>query len=176
MVRSGKVRGLGRAAVAVVVALAAWAGPATARADGKAQPEASGHASAKGEAVAVVVEGAHADVVAGWIEDRVRAPDTLKNGDVFHGVLGAKGALPLRRAADSAVRDVDLLVRTRAAAKEAGVDRAILVDVRKTPHATRIHVWHIDADSGSALVDSDVTLPPSATAIEESRVVLALAP
>jgi hypothetical protein len=56
------------------------------------------------------------------------------------------------------------------------VDHAILVDVRSTPRATRVHVWHIDAQRSQALVDTDVTLPPSASAMYTTRAVLALAP
>ena len=44
----------------------------------------------KGQVVAVVVEGTHADQVAGWIEDRVEAPDTLREGDAFRSVLRSK--------------------------------------------------------------------------------------
>jgi hypothetical protein len=133
-------------------------------------------AQGKGQVVAVVVEGPNADELAGWIEDRVSAPDTLKEGDAFRSVLRAKGALPLRAGATSDARDVQLVARARTAARDLGVDHAILVDVYKTPRATRVHVWHIDARSGTALVDSDISLLPSASPIEETRTILALSP
>jgi hypothetical protein len=133
-------------------------------------------AEGKGQVVAVIVEGTHADQVAGWIEDRVNAPDTLKEGDAFRSVLLSKGALPLRLATGSEARDVQLLARAQAAGKEAGVDRAILVDVNKAPRGTRVHVWQVDVQTGAALVDSEVTLPRSASAIDETRAALALGP
>lgn len=55
-------------------------------------------AAAGGQVVAIVVEGAHAEEVAGWLEDRVAAPDTLKEDSAFRAVLRAKGALPPRPA------------------------------------------------------------------------------
>lgn len=130
----------------------------------------------KGQVVAVVVEGTHADQVAGWIEDRVEAPDTLREGDAFRSVLRSKGALPLRSATSSEARDVELVARAQAAGKEAGVDRAILVDVNKTPRGTRVHVWHVDVRTGAAVVDSEVTLARTASAIDETRAILALVP
>ena len=137
---------------------------------------AGARAEGNGQVVAVVVEGPDADALAGWIEDRVNAPDTLKEGDAFRTVLRAKGALPLRTAASSEVRDVQLVARVHAAARDLGVDHAILVDVHRTARATRVHVWHIDGRSKTALVDSDISLLPSASAIEEARAILALAP
>jgi len=137
----------------------------------------SAHAAdRKGQVVAVVVEGPHADQVAGWLEDRVVAPDTLKEGDAFRTALRAKGAPALHAAAGSDARDAQLVARASAAARDTGVDHAILVDVRSTPRATRVHVWHIDAQKNQAVVDTDVTLPPSASAMYTTRAVLALAP
>lgn len=133
-------------------------------------------ADRKGNVVAVVVEGAHADQVAGWIEDRVVAPDTLKEGDAFRAALRTKGAPALRVAASNDARDAQLVSRASAAAREVGVDHAILVDVRPTPRATRVHVWHIDAQKSQAAVDTDLTLPPSASATYTTRAVLALSP
>jgi hypothetical protein len=133
-------------------------------------------ADRKGQVVAVVVEGPHADQVAGWLEDRVIAPDTLREGDAFRTALRAKGAPALHAAAGNGARDAQLVARASAAARDAGVDHAILVDVRSTPHATRVHVWHIDAQKSQAVVDTDVTLPPSASAMYTTRAVLALAP
>ncbi len=133
-------------------------------------------ADRKGSVVAVVVEGAHADQVAGWIEDRVVAPDTLKEGDAFRAALRTKGAPALRVAASNDARDAQLVSRASAAARDVGVDHAILVDVRPTPRATRVHVWHIDAQKSQAAVDTDLTLPPSASATYTTRAVLALSP
>ncbi|HTQ44131.1 MAG TPA: hypothetical protein VMI75_15335 [Polyangiaceae bacterium] len=133
-------------------------------------------ADRKGQVVAVVVEGPHADQVAGWLEDRVVAPNTLKEGDAFRTALRAKGAPALHAAAGNDARDAQLVARASAAARDAGVDHAILVDVRPTPRATRVHVWHIDAQRSQAVVDTDVTLPPSASAMYTTRAVLALAP
>lgn len=133
-------------------------------------------ADRKGQVVAVVVEGPHADQVAGWLEDRVIAPDTLKEGDAFRSALHAKGAPALHAAAGNDARDAQLVARASAAARDTGVDHAILVDVRSTPRATRVHVWHIDAQKSQAVVDTDVTLPPSASAVYTTRAVLALAP
>ncbi|HEX8792773.1 MAG TPA: hypothetical protein VF765_17630 [Polyangiaceae bacterium] len=126
--------------------------------------------------VAVVVEGEHADQVTGWLEDRVIAPDTLREGDAFRTALRAKGAPALHVAEGNNARDAQLVARASAAAREVGVDRAILVDVRPTPHATRVHVWHIDADKSQAVVDTDLTLPPAASAVYTTRAVIALAP
>src|SRR5215472_7418144 len=102
-------------------------------------------AERKGQVVAVVVEGPHADQVAGWLEDRVVAPDTLKEGDAFRAALRTKGASALHAAVGNDARDAQLVARASAAARDVGVDHAILVDVRSTPRATRVHVWHIDA-------------------------------
>lgn len=137
----------------------------------------SAHAAErKGQVVAVVVEGPHADEVAGWLEDRVVAPDTLKEGDAFRSALRAKGAPPMRLAASNDARDVQLVARASAAARDVGVDHVILVDVRSGGRGTRVHVWHIDAQKAQAVVDTDLTLPPSASAIYTTRAVLALAP
>jgi hypothetical protein len=133
-------------------------------------------AQRQGQVVAVVVEGPHADQVAGWLEDRVVAPDTLKEGDAFRVSLRAKGAPALHAAAGNDARDAQLVARASAAARDVGVDHAILVDVRSTARATRVHVWHIDAQKSQAVVDTDVTLPPSASATYTTRAVLALAP
>jgi len=133
-------------------------------------------ADRKGQVVAVVVEGPHSDQVAGWLEDRVVAPDTLKEGDAFRVALRAKGAPALHVAAGNGARDQQLVARASAAARDAGVDHAILVDVRPTPRATRVHVWHIDVQRSQAVVDTDLTLPPSASAMYTTRAVLALAP
>lgn len=133
-------------------------------------------AQGKGEAVAVVVEGSDADAVAGWIEDRVRAPDVLHDGDVLRAALRSRGALPLRGAASSGPRDAQLVARTRAAASVVGVERAILVDLHRTARGTRVHVWTVDLREPSAGVDTELTLPPRATAIDETRAVLGLLP
>ena len=129
-----------------------------------------------GESTAVVVEGPQADQLAGWIEDRVQAPDTLVEGDVFRDALRARGALPLRSAAVSSARDAQLVARVRSAAREHNVDRAVLVDLRKTATATRVHVWAIDLRHPGAVIDSDASLSLSATLIDETRAVLALLP
>jgi hypothetical protein len=133
-------------------------------------------AERKGQVVAIVVEGANADEVAGWLEDRVRAPDTLKEGDAFREALRARGALPLRPAGGNGARDAQMIARAHAAAGDLGVDQIILADVHKTPRATRVHVWRIEARTEEAVVDSDISLLPSASAIEETRAILAVAP
>jgi hypothetical protein len=137
---------------------------------------AEARADGRGQSVAVLVEGAHADEVAVWLEDRVKAPDTLKEGDAFRVALRSKGALPLRTAANNVARDAQLVTRAQAAARDAGVDYAILVEVQKTRRATRVHVWHIDAQRGVAVIDSDVALSPSATTAETVRAINALSP
>jgi hypothetical protein len=137
---------------------------------------AQARADSKGQVVAVVVEGAYADQVAGWLEDHVTAPDTLKEDRAFRGSLRARGVLPLRPAANDDARDVQLIARARAAGKEAGVDRVLLVDVHKTPRATRVHVWQIDVHEGVVVVDGDIRLAPSASAIETTRAILGLQP
>jgi len=133
-------------------------------------------AQVAGESTAVVVEGPRADQVAGWIEDRVQAPDTLVEGDVFREALRARGALPLRSASVSAAKDAQLVARVRSAAREHNVDRAVLVDLRKTATATHVHVWAIELRHPGAVIDSDTSLPLSATLIDETRAVLALLP
>lgn len=155
--------GLGLLSVAAMVALVSTAVDARA-------------AERKGQVVAIVVEGAHSDQVTGWLEDKVVAPDTLKEGDAFRASLRAKGVNSLRGALGNDARDAQLVARASAAARDVGVDHAILVDVRPTPRATRVHVWHIDALKGQAVVDTDVTLPPAASAVYTTRAVLALAP
>jgi hypothetical protein len=133
-------------------------------------------AQGKGEAVAVVVEGSDADAVAGWIEDRVRAPDVLHDGDVLRAALRSRGALPLRGAASNGWRDAQLVARARTAASVVGVDRAILVDLHRTPRGTYVHVWTIDPHEPTAGVDTELTLSPRATVIDETRAVLGLLP
>ncbi len=133
-------------------------------------------ASVAGESTAVVVEGPRADQVAGWVEDRVQAPDTLVEGDVLREALRARGALPLHAAAGNPAKDAQLIARVRSAAREHNVDRAVLVDLRKTPTATRVHVWAIDLKHPGAVIDSDASLSPSATLIDETRAILALLP
>ena len=137
---------------------------------------ADGKPEAKGETVAVVVEGDGGDAIAPWLEDRVRAPDTLREGDAFRSALRSRGALPLRAAARGAGRDAQLIARARAAARETDVDRAILVDLHRTARGARVHVWAIDLQHPGAAVDSDVTLPASATAIDATRAILGLLP
>src|ERR1700684_1452827 len=77
----------------------------------------SAQAQGAGEAVAVVVEGpdADADAVTGWLEDRVRAPDTLHDGEALRIALRSHGALPLRAGASGGSRDAQLVARARAA-------------------------------------------------------------
>ncbi len=133
-------------------------------------------AQGAGESTAVVVEGPRADQVAGWIEDRVQAPDTLVEGDIFREALRARGALPLHGATGSAAKDAQLVARVRSAAREHNVDRAVLVDLHRTATATRVHVWAVDLKHPGAVVDSDASLSPSATLIDETRAVLALLP
>lgn len=133
-------------------------------------------AEGKGQVIGVVVEGAFADQISGWIEDHVAAPDTVKDDHAFRAALRARGALPLHPAANGDARDAQLVARVRAAAKAAGIDRAILVDVHKTARATRVHVWDVDVHAGTATVDGDMTLPASAAAIDATRAVLGLEP
>ena len=129
-----------------------------------------------GESTAVIVEGPKADQVAGWIEDRVQAPDTLVEGDAFRDALRTRKALPLRSATASAARDAQLIARVRSAAREHNVDRAVLVDMRPSSGASRVHVWAVDLRHPGALVDTEITLPASATAVDETRAILGLLP
>jgi hypothetical protein len=129
-----------------------------------------------GESTAVIVEGPKADQVAGWIEDRVQAPDTLVEDDAFREALRTRKALPLRAATASAARDAQLIARVRSAAREHNVDRAVLVDMRPTSGASRVHVWAVDLRHPGALVDTEITLPATATAIDETRAILGLLP
>jgi hypothetical protein len=63
-----------------------------------------------------------------------------------------------------------------AAAGEADVDSALLVDLHKTSNATRIHVWLIDTRPGGGAVEGEVTLPLAAKVVDESRAILAVLP
>jgi hypothetical protein len=122
----------------------------------------------------VLVEGPGSDAVAGWLEDGLNAPDTPEEEDLFREGLRARGALPLQSAVDSAARDARLVIVAHAAAGQADVDGALLVHVRKTSHATRVHLWNMDVRPGGAMVESDITLPPSASAAQEGKAILAL--
>jgi len=133
-------------------------------------------AQGAGQSTAVVVEGPRADQVAGWVEDRVQAPDTLVEGDTFREALRARGALPLHGATTSAAKDAQLVARVRSAAREHNVERVVLIDLHKTATATRVHVWAVDLKHPGAVVDSDASLSASATLIDETRAVLALLP
>ena len=133
-------------------------------------------AQGTGETVAVVVEGKGGDSVAGWLEDRVRAPDTLREGDALRAALRSRGALPLHAAAAGGPRDTQLVAKVRAAAREVGVDRAILVDLHRTASADRVHVWAIDLRHPGAMVDTDVTLPKTATPVDATRAIVGLLP
>ena len=109
-----------------------------------------------------------------WLEDHVQAPDTLVESDAFRGALRARGALPLHLATGSPRRDALLIARARSAAREHNVDRAVLVDVNRTSVATRAHVWVVELRHPGALVDSEASLPPAASTIDETRAVLGL--
>jgi hypothetical protein len=127
-----------------------------------------------GESTAVVVEGPGGEEVAVWLEDHVQAPDTLVESDAFRGALRARGALPLHLATGSSRRDALLIARARSAAREHNVDRAVLVDVTRTATATRAHVWVVELRHPGALVDSEVSLPPAASTIDQTRAILGL--
>jgi hypothetical protein len=161
MGRSFGARGGRTAALTVALVLSSVAG---AKASGAREP------------MVVVVEGARADAVSGWIADRLNAPDTLEEEQAFRGELRARGALPLHLAVANPARDARLIACAHAAAGGTDVARALLVDVQKTSSATRIHVWSLDARPGGAMVERDITLPAAASVIEESRAILATVP
>jgi hypothetical protein len=133
-------------------------------------------ASEKRVSEVVVVEGPGAGPIASWLEDFLNAPDTLQQEETFRGALRARGALPLHRAAGDAARDTRLIACAHAAAGEADVDGALLVDLQKTGNATRIHVWRIDTRPGGSAIESELTLPLSAKVVDQSRAILAVAP
>jgi hypothetical protein len=154
----------------------AGAGSAALAAAGVLAVASDARAQGAGHVVAVVVEGPAAEEVTAWVEDRVGAPDRLTEGPGFRNALRARGALPLMMATGNQARNAQLVGRTQAAARDTGVDVAILVDLQKTPRATRVHVWHVDLTHPTPVVDSEITLPPSANAVQESRAILALSP
>jgi hypothetical protein len=124
----------------------------------------------------ILVEGPRSNAVAGWIEDRLSGPDTLEEEQAFRGVLRSRGVLPLHLAAASAARDARLIACAHAAAGSTDVDGALLVDLQKTPAATRVHLWKMDMRPGGAVVESDITLPVSASVLDEARAILAIVP
>lgn len=135
----------------------------------------TGVAHAAGRVTAVFVEGFQADHVGGWIEDQVTAPDRIEEGDDFRRALQARRALPLRAGANSPAHDIALVAHAVAAARDIGVDDAILVDVQKTGHATRVHVWRLDPHRDTAVVDAETSLAATASAIDATRAAIALA-
>ncbi len=124
----------------------------------------------------VVVEGPGAGPIASWLEDFLNAPDTVEEEVTFRNALRARGVLPLHRAANDAARDTRLIACAHAAAGEADVDGALLVDLQRTPKATRIHVWRIDTRPGGSAIESELTLPLSAKVADQSRAILAVTP
>ncbi|MGO8993719.1 MAG: hypothetical protein ACLQVI_10345 [Polyangiaceae bacterium] len=154
-------RGFRGGALAVAAALS-W--PAAAR------------AANERAAVVVVVEGPRAEAVAGWLEDGLGAPDTLQEERAFRGALRARGALPLHLAVNNEARDARLIACAHAAAGEADVAGALLVDLQKLPTGIRIHVWSIDARPGGTTVERDITRPASANVLDLSRGILASLP
>jgi hypothetical protein len=137
---------------------------------------ATAGASSARAAVVVLVEGPSSDAVAGWIEDHLNEPDTVEEQETFGGALRARGALPLRLAVDSKARDVRLIACAHAAAGQADVDGAILVDLQKSPTGTRVHVWNVDVRRGGAVIESDISLRATASVVEEARAILTLVP
>jgi hypothetical protein len=132
------------------------------------------HAEPAGESVVIIAEGPGADDIRGGLEDRVSPPHRLEDG---HGILGAltsKGTPSLHAAAANRARDAQLIARVRGSMAKPRVDVAVLVDVRKTPRATHVHLWNISGQHAAAVVDRDITLPPGATTLEETRAIAAV--
>jgi hypothetical protein len=137
---------------------------------------AAAGASGTRAAVVVLVEGPSSDAVAGWIEDRLSEPDTIEQQETFRGALRARGVLPLHAAVGNAARDVRLIACAHAAAGQADVDGAILVDLQKSPSGTHAHVWNVDLRRGGAVIESDVALPAAASVADEARGILTVIP
>jgi hypothetical protein len=137
---------------------------------------ATAGASSPRSAVVVLVEGPSSDAVAGWIEDHLNEPDTVEEQETFGGALRARGALPLRLAVGSKAWNLRLIACAHAAAGQADVDGAILVDLQKSPSGTRVHVWNVDVRRGGAVMESDISLPAAASVVEEARAILTVIP
>jgi hypothetical protein len=76
----------------------------------------------------------------------------------------------------SKARDVRLIACAHAAAAQADVDGAILVDLQRSPSGTRAHVWNVDLRRGGAVIESDVALSPAASVADEARAILTVIP
>jgi hypothetical protein len=128
---------------------------------------------AHADAVVIIAEGPGADEIRGGLEDRVSPPHRLEDGHGIFGALTSRGTPSLHAAAANRARDAQLIARVRASMAKPRVDLAVLVDVRKTPRATHVHLWNIFGQHAAAVVDRDITLPPGATTLEQTQAIVA---
>jgi hypothetical protein len=135
---------------------------------------AGANAHDKTGTVIVVVAGQGGEGLADLLEDALATPGTTTEAQAFGTALHSKGTPTFRAAATRAARGAQLVARAHAAAQQAGVDAAILVDLHREKKATRIHVWKIDTRLEGAVVDQEITITPPSTDIDEARAVIAL--
>jgi hypothetical protein len=128
-----------------------------------------------GPPLAVIVEGPHADEVAGLLSDKLGG-ESDGEADAFHNALRSGGVLPLRTALTSKNREAQLVARARTIAKTRHVDRVLLVDLHWTPHGTRVHVWAVDPQHATPVVDNELLLAASPSAAEQTRAILGVLP
>ncbi len=123
------------------------------------------HAADDARAVVIVIEGGDADAVGPALAARLSAPNAVHDARVFRAALAAHGTRSLAAGLGGRAGSARLLEHARAAAGEAHVDRAILVESRKGNHGKRqVHVWLVDPHSADALIDTEVPVAASADA------------
>jgi hypothetical protein len=144
---------------AVVVALLAtwWAGT-------------EARAAGERHAVAILVEGSDAEAVTSALASHLPAPPyEVRDPHALRAALTAHGTRSLAAGIGGRGRDATLVSHARAAASDARVDYALLVDVRKGRRGkAQMHVWLVDAHGAGAAVDTEVPLAATASASDEA--------
>jgi hypothetical protein len=119
--------------------------------------------------VVVCGDGPDGEEVVARVASHVHSPYRLQEASTFCKGLSSGRASAFAAAAKDRGADAKLVTRTRAAARSAHADLAILLDTRGPKHgATVVHVWLVDATGeGAAEVDHEVTLDAGASVNEQ---------
>jgi hypothetical protein len=118
--------------------------------------------------VAVLAEGPGADAVAASLASRLSGSFAVRGAHDVRVALGSAQA-PIANGLKSRRAGEDLVARARAAAKEAHVDVAILLHVRKARRASVVHVWVVPSSQGrGSSVDEELTLGGGASSDDET--------